>query len=39
MSELGPGAVVYKLGYEIKHIATIGVETFREAKFLYNLGQ
>ncbi|KAI9045748.1 zinc finger protein [Aspergillus affinis] len=39
VSGIGPGAVVYKLGYEIEHIAMIGVETFREAEFLYNLGQ
>lgn len=39
VSGLGPGAVVYRLGYEIEHIAMIGVETFREAEFLNNLGQ
>ncbi|CDM38413.1 Zinc finger, C2H2 [Penicillium roqueforti FM164] len=39
VSGLGPGAVVYKLGYEIEHIAMIGVETFREAEFLNNLEQ
>ena len=38
-SELGPGAVVYKLGFEVDHIVATGICSFREAEVLHFLGQ
>ncbi|KAK1145670.1 hypothetical protein N8T08_003906 [Aspergillus melleus] len=38
-SRFGPGAVVYKLGFEVEHVSINGIESFREAEFLYILGQ
>ncbi|GAA3304362.1 hypothetical protein GCM10020218_103770 [Dactylosporangium vinaceum] len=37
-SELGSGAVVYKLGFEIDHIVATGICSFREAEVLHFLG-
>lgn len=39
VSELGPGAVVYKLGFEIEHITATEIYFFREAEVLYLLGK
>ncbi|KAE8404960.1 hypothetical protein BDV37DRAFT_246188 [Aspergillus pseudonomiae] len=39
LSALGPGAVVYRLGFEIDHISIEGVQSFREAETLYSLKQ
>jgi hypothetical protein len=36
-SEIGSGAVVYKLGFEIDHIVIAGVHSFREAEVLHSL--
>ncbi|KAJ5712952.1 uncharacterized protein N7483_010133 [Penicillium malachiteum] len=38
-SELGSGAVVYKLGFEIDHIVAPGIHSFREEEVLDFLGQ
>ncbi|CAG7925969.1 unnamed protein product [Penicillium olsonii] len=38
-SDLGSGAVVYKLGFEIDHIAVPGIRFFREAEVLHLMGQ
>ncbi|KAJ5760882.1 hypothetical protein N7520_008038 [Penicillium odoratum] len=38
-SELGPGAVVYKLGFEIDHIVAPGIHSFREKEVLNYMGQ
>lgn len=38
-SELGSGAVVYKLGFEIDHIVVPGIRVFREAEVLHLLGR
>jgi hypothetical protein len=38
-SEIGSGAVIYKLGFEIDHIVVIGVYSVREAEVLYFLEQ
>ncbi|KAJ5559520.1 hypothetical protein N7513_001919 [Penicillium frequentans] len=38
-SELGPGAVVYKLGFETGHITATEIGSFREAEMLYLLGR
>lgn len=38
-SELGSGAVVYKLGFEIDHILVAGLRSFREAEVLHSLGR
>ncbi|KAJ5559501.1 hypothetical protein N7513_001900 [Penicillium frequentans] len=38
-SEIGPGAVVYKLGFEIDHIVIAGIHSFREAEVLHLLEQ
>jgi hypothetical protein len=35
--EIGSGAVVYKLGFEIDHIVIAGVHSFREAEVLHSL--
>ncbi|KAB8242946.1 hypothetical protein BDV35DRAFT_396301 [Aspergillus flavus] len=39
MSALGPGAVVYRLGFETDHITIEGIQSFREAETLYYLNQ
>jgi hypothetical protein len=38
-SELGPGAVVYKLGYEIEHMTATEIVFIREAEVLHLLGK
>jgi hypothetical protein len=38
-SEIGSGAVVYKLGFEIDHIVLAGIHSFREAEALHYLEQ
>ena len=38
-SEIGSGAVVYKLGFEIDHIVIAGIHSFREAEVLHFLEQ
>ncbi|RAL09374.1 uncharacterized protein BO97DRAFT_374795 [Aspergillus homomorphus CBS 101889] len=38
-SELGPGAVVYKLGYETEHMTATEINFFREAEVLHLLGK
>lgn len=38
-SELGSGAVVYKLGFEIDYIVVPGIRLFREAEVLHLLGR
>jgi hypothetical protein len=37
-TNIGPGAVVYKLGFEIDHVNIDGVMTFREEEVLQDLG-
>ncbi|KAE8380927.1 hypothetical protein BDV26DRAFT_256528 [Aspergillus bertholletiae] len=39
VSALGPGAVVYRLGFEISHITTEGIQSFRKAETLHFLKQ
>ncbi len=36
-TQIGPGAVVYKLGFEIGHVDIDGVMTFREKEVLHDL--
>lgn len=39
VADLGSGAVVYKLGFEVDHIQEPGICLFREAEFLHVLGR